>query len=94
MIRSSAILVIVVLGLSAMNGSAVSEHDALVGPEKQTSYAINKDRKNNQLPDKFKKAVEPLVIFKEQLEEHLPQRELNTIKQMAFRILLMARRYL
>ena len=81
--------------LAGMNGSAVSSSlDVQAGVDKHTSFTASKKRKNNQLPDEFQKAVEPLVVFKQQLEEHLPQKELNTIKQMAFRILLIARRYL
>lgn len=102
MIRIASLFILITLASASSNATtgqtaSVTPHVAFfaVAPVNQEPVsASGKDNKNNDLKRELENAAEPLLILKAAIESHLPQRELNTIRRMAFQILLMARRYL
>ncbi|MCG8673334.1 MAG: hypothetical protein MI867_28350 [Pseudomonadales bacterium] len=54
----------------------------------------NKNKKNKELQKRAEKVLEPIIQLKESIEAQIPEKELNTIKRVAFKVMLIARKYL
>ncbi|MCG8316533.1 MAG: hypothetical protein MI976_25250 [Pseudomonadales bacterium] len=107
MIRS-ALLVFVVstVLLSSMERHASIESRTQSGhPSMAASFHISDNikvtddikvtsKKERQIKKKASEVLKPLIEFKNAVEPHLPQKELRTLKRIAFRVFLIARRYL
>lgn len=50
--------------------------------------------KQSEANNKLKKALRPLLELKTAVEKEIPQKELKAIKQIAFKLFLVARKYL
>lgn len=59
----------------------------------QQTVEIGAD-KQSEANNKLKKALRPLLELKTAVEKEIPQKELNAIKQIAFKLFLVARKYL
>lgn len=96
MILRSALFVLALGVLSSLSASTGhnAPHQLDARQDLPATHLKKNNNKKSELQKEVEKAIEPLLVLKQHLEAHLPQRELNTIKRMAFRILLIARRYL
>jgi len=99
---SVVVLRILILALVAcsfsLNVSSVSgSHPPSAAPLLQADthdFATANKNKNKELEKEVKKVLKPVIILKNALESHLPQKEVRTLKRLAFKVMLLARRYL
>ncbi|MDX1695715.1 MAG: hypothetical protein R3208_18255 [Ketobacteraceae bacterium] len=94
------VLFVLAFTLAGASAKSVSSHSVVTTPgavllsSEGPETSERKNKKDNKLQEEFEKALEPLIVFRNAIEAHLPQKEINAIKRTAFRILLIARRYL
>lgn len=97
MLRSSVFVVSFLLFVVTASFAATN-HNSSSGSLQAHTLVLEtnkkKDNQNNALEKKLKKAFKPLIQLKESIVPHLPQKELNSMKRLAFRLLIIARRYL
>ena len=97
MIRST-VFVLAILSFLAVSSVSVNQGSSDRLPTNYSLSQIDVDNsKNKQAEDlerKLEKAFKPLIQLKNSIVPHLPKKELNAAKRAAFRILLIAQRYL
>lgn len=97
MIRTAVAVLVCVLVISIAGFTSDTSLNSNAEPTsalKFESLTTKKNRQQRGLEKHLREAAQPLIQFKQAVERQLPQKELNTAKRLAFKLFLIARRYL
>ena len=63
-------------------------------PAYGSNTLLSANENSREIKKKANELLKPLIEFKNAIEPHLPQKELRSLKRLAFKVLIIARRYL